>query len=207
MAKRIVQGPIRNKEKTKEKLLSAVGEILTTKGYQALKVNDIAAVSGVNKRLIYEYFGGVDELADAYIKQQDYWELLKKLELPTSAEGNVDFFTEILKGQFDELHRNQELRKIMLWELSEKRAILTEQVNERELNGEKIFQNLLDPHFGENANRFRAVTALIIAGTYYLNLVQETNGTTFCGLDLKSDEGRSEIKNAIDFIIKKSFEG
>ncbi|WP_421943516.1 TetR/AcrR family transcriptional regulator [Pedobacter sp.] len=207
MAKRIVKGPIRNKEKTKEKLLSAVGEILKTKGYKALKVNDIAAVSGVNKRLIYEYFGGVNELADAYIKQQDYWEVLKKLELPINATSSEDLVKDILKGQFDELHSNQELRKIMLWELSEKREILTEQVNERELNGEKIFQSLLDPHFGENANRFRAITALIIAGTYYLNLVQETNGTTFCGLDIKSDEGRNEIKNAIDFIVKKSFEG
>ncbi|WP_316737496.1 TetR/AcrR family transcriptional regulator [Pedobacter aquatilis] len=206
MAKRIVQGPIRNKEKTKEKLLLAVGEILKTKGYKALKVNDIAAVSGVNKRLIYEYFGGVDELADAYIKQQDYWNVLTKLERPENAENSSDFVTNILRGQYDELHRNQELRKIMLWELSEKRDILTEQVDLREANGEQIFQNLTDPHFGENAKRFRAVTALIIAGSYYLNLIQETNGTTFCGLNLKTEQGRNEIKNAIDFIIKKTYE-
>ncbi|RYF76746.1 MAG: TetR/AcrR family transcriptional regulator, partial [Cytophagaceae bacterium] len=50
--------PVRNKEKSKQRLLDAVGKLLKSKGYAALKVNDIAATAGLDKKLIYKYFGG-----------------------------------------------------------------------------------------------------------------------------------------------------
>nr|WP_305051435.1 hypothetical protein [Elizabethkingia bruuniana] len=49
MARKVVDGPIRNKEKTKQKLLNAVGKILATKGYSELKVSKIATVAGLDK--------------------------------------------------------------------------------------------------------------------------------------------------------------
>ena len=112
----------------------------------------------------------------------------------------------ILKGQFDEMGSNKELQKIMLWDLSEKREVLKQQVDEREANGEQIFQNLLDPFFKEKSKFFRAITALIISGSYYLNMSKEANGTYFCGLDIKSENDRKEIKDAIDFMIEKAYQ-
>jgi hypothetical protein len=47
--------------------------------------------------------------------------------------------------------------------------------------------------------------ALLISGIYYLNIHTGVNGSTFCGLDLKSDNGRDEIKNAIDFVIGQAY--
>lgn len=64
---------IRDKQKTKQKLLGAVGKILKTKGYSGLMVSKIAAVAGYDKKLIYEYFGSTDKLIDEYIRSQDYW--------------------------------------------------------------------------------------------------------------------------------------
>ncbi|MCH5685732.1 TetR/AcrR family transcriptional regulator [Niabella sp. W65] len=49
MKRKIVEGPIRSKEKSKQKLLNAVGKLLKTKGYTGLKVNDIAATAGLDK--------------------------------------------------------------------------------------------------------------------------------------------------------------
>ena len=64
MERKAVAGNIRNKERSKEKFLEAVGKILETKGYSGLKVNDIAATAGVDKKMIYNYFGGTDQLID-----------------------------------------------------------------------------------------------------------------------------------------------
>ena len=50
MAKGII---IRNKEKTKQKLINAVGKLLRKEGFHAIKINRIAETAGVGKQLIY----------------------------------------------------------------------------------------------------------------------------------------------------------
>ncbi|RTZ46386.1 TetR/AcrR family transcriptional regulator [Chryseobacterium arthrosphaerae] len=50
MERKSAAGSIRNKERSKKKFLDAVGKILKTKGYAGLKVNDIAATAGVDKK-------------------------------------------------------------------------------------------------------------------------------------------------------------
>lgn len=60
--RKAVSGPVRNKERTKAQLIKTVGKMIKTGGFQQLKVSKIAEVAGVDKKLIYEYFGSVDEL-------------------------------------------------------------------------------------------------------------------------------------------------
>lgn len=77
-----VQGPIRNKQKTKEKILRAVGDILISKGFSHLKISNIAIEAHVDKKLIYEYFGNLDGLINVYLSSTDYWTKVdnKKIE-------------------------------------------------------------------------------------------------------------------------------
>jgi len=206
MIRKIIQGEIRNKEKTKEKLIKAVGTILQTKGFSFIKVNTIAAESGVNKRLIYEYFGGIEGLIDAYISKQDYWSFLKGNLVIDAEDNGKQVALDVIKGQFEEMRTNKELQKMMLWELSENRKSLCENANNRELFGNQILSTFGDPYFKENAGRFRAIMALLISGVNYLNIHSDINGSTFCGLDLKTEQDRQNILNAIDFIINQAFE-
>ncbi|WP_228435704.1 TetR/AcrR family transcriptional regulator [Chryseobacterium pennipullorum] len=95
MERKSAGGSIRNKERSKKKFLDAVGKILKTNGYAALKVNDIAATAGVDKKMIYTYFGGMDGLMDEYIRSQDYWsritvEEIKKIK-PRTDDGGKSF--------------------------------------------------------------------------------------------------------------------
>lgn len=203
MPRKVVQGPIRDKEKTKQKLLAAVGKILRVKGYSGLKVSKIAAVAGFDKKLIYEYFGSTEKLIDEYIKSQDYWSKLTGSEIEIDiSDGGHALSKLALINQFENLKKNKELQKIILWELSENKPILRKLADEREEMGDIMFKNITDPYFGEEkAKKFRAIIALLISGAYYLNIHTATNGSTFCGLDMKSDEGRTEIENAIVDII------
>ncbi|MDQ1162334.1 AcrR family transcriptional regulator [Chryseobacterium sp. SORGH_AS 447] len=207
MPRKIVQGPIRDKEKTKQKLLAAVGRILRTKGYSGLKVSKIAAVAGYDKKLIYEYFGSTDKLIDEYLKSQDYWSNVENsnIEIDLSDGGN-ELAKITLLNQFESMKRNKEFQKIILWELSENRAILKKLADEREEIGEVMFKNITDPFFGkEKDKRFRAIMALLISGVYYLNIHTVTNGSNFCGLDMKSDEGRKEIEKAISYLLDATY--
>ncbi len=207
MEKKRIAGTVRNKERTKQKLLDAVGELLHTKGFAGLKVNDIARTAGLDKKLIYTYFGGCDELIDEYVRTQDFWSNVTEQDAgPIPADGGKTFTKAMLSAQFDQVYQNKELQRILLWGLLEDRPSLKKLAQDREDVGAVLFKHLTDPHFGDQAERFRAVTALLISGIYYLDIYATTNDTTFCGLDLKSESGRARIKEALSFLIDKTYE-
>lgn len=206
MPRKVVQGPIRDKEKTKQKLLAAVGKILRVKGYSGLKVSKIAAVAGFDKKLIYEYFGSTEKLIDEYIKSQDYWtKVNQNIEVDLS-DGGKELSKLAVLNQFDSLKKNKELQKIILWELSESKPMLRKLVEQREEVGSMLFEHITDPYFGEDATRYRAIMALIISGAYYLNLYTGYNASKFCGIDLKTEDGRGEIEKAITELIEFAYQ-
>ena len=199
---------MKNKEISKQKFLDAVGIILKTKGYKYLKVNDIAATAGMDKKLIYNYFGGTEQLLDEYIKTQDFWTNVKEENaIQEVNDGGRNFVKQMISEQFDFVAENKELQKILLWRLSEERTTLRKLTEGQEENGEIFFKNILDPHFQDKSEDFRAISAILVSGAYYLNLFSELNGSVFCGLDLKSEYGREKIKNAFSFLIDKTYDG
>lgn len=201
MPRKVVQGPIRDKEKTKQKLLNAVGKILKTKGYSGLMVSKIAAVAGFDKKLIYEYFGSTDKLIDEYIKSQDYWSRFEPDSNIDLSDGGKELCKSAILNQFENLKKNKELQKILVWEMSESRPILKKLLDQREEVGEELFKNITDPYFGDKAEDYRAITAILVAGIYHLNLFTGHNGTTFCGIEMKTEEGRKKIEKALVDII------
>jgi len=205
MPRKVVQGPIRDKEKTKQKLLNAVGKILKTKGYSGLMVSKIAAVAGFDKKLIYEYFGSTDKLIDEYIKSQDYWSRFELAADADLSDGGKEMSKIAILNQFENLKKNKELQKILIWEMSESRPILKKLFDQREEVGEELFKNITDPYFGEKSDKFRAIAAILVAGSYHLNMFTAHNATTFCGIDMKSEDGRQKIKTAIEDIIEFAY--
>ncbi|WP_277110867.1 TetR/AcrR family transcriptional regulator [Chryseobacterium taklimakanense] len=207
MAKKIIKGPVRDKEKTKERLLAAVGKIIQTTGYQGLKVSAIAKEAGCDKKLIYDYYGSTEDLITEYVRQQDYWNKVGIApEYTPTPEETKEFTKELVLQQYEMLRQNKELQKIILWELSEENYILRQLADEREKQGELLFQHLTDDLFKDSDVNLRAIIAILISGSYYLNLHTEVNGSTFCGIYLKTKDGREEIQQALKKIIEWTFE-
>ncbi|PWN67451.1 TetR/AcrR family transcriptional regulator [Chryseobacterium oncorhynchi] len=210
MERKSAAGSIRNKERSKKKFLDAVGKILKTKGYAGLKVNDIATTAGVDKKMIYTYFGGMDGLIDEYIRSQDYWinattDKTDKI-LPDIKDGGESFIKEMLLSQFDYVYTNKEAQKLLLWSLSEPRKSLKKLIDTQEENGEHIFKYIFHPYFKGNSEDFRAIMAIMVSGLYYLNMFASVNGSVFCGLDMNSPEGRERVKRAISFMVGQTYE-
>lgn len=210
MERKSAAGSIRNKERSKKKFLDAVGKILKTKGYAALKVNHIAKVAGVDKKMIYTYFGGMDGLIDEYIRSQDYWSgvTVEKLEemKPKTDDGGRSFIEQMLLSQFDYVYHNKEAQKLLLWRLSEPRKSLKKLTDTQEENGEYIFNLMMDSRFGENTDVLRSIMAIMVSGLYYLNMYSSLNGSIFCGIDINAPEGRDKIRKAISFLIDQTYE-
>lgn len=196
----------RNKERTKQRFLDAVEEILTTKGIGGLKVNDIAKIAGLDKKLIYKYFGGTEQLMDEYIQSKDFWSNVKGEKVPdVITDGGQAFIEEMLLLQFDHVARDKAFQKLLLWRLTEQRKSLQKLTDAQEANGETLLRRITDPHFESQSAQFRAIMALLIGGAYYLDLYAAVNGSTFCGIDLATEPGRDEIKKALAFLLNSAY--
>lgn len=203
MENKIVKLREQSKEKSKQRLRNAVGKILIKKGISGLKVNDIAATAGLDKKLIYKYFGGTEQLIEEYIATSDFWSNVAMDQLPAKVDdGGLEVLKNLLNTQFDSVKENMQLQKIILWGLTEKRKSLQTVAASREASGEELLSKFMDPYFGSDALRFRAAAAIISAGLYYINLYGGINGNTYGGVDVTSAEGRKEIKNAFAFMLE-----
>ncbi|HUH25602.1 MAG TPA: TetR/AcrR family transcriptional regulator [Flavobacterium sp.] len=201
-------GVIKDKERTKSKMIQAVGRVISKKGYSGLNATSIAKECGVDKRLVWTYFGSVDNLIEEYITQRDFWKYTAKDSINTMFTSNIitkEQVNDLLQHQFDTLLSDKILQRIIHWEIGENKPFLRSLADQRELMGEGLFQ-LVEPRFSNSPVNIRAVTALLISGIYYLSLHGKINGSLFCGLDINIEKDKIEISKAIEYLIYHLFE-
>lgn len=202
-------GPIRDKARTKSRMIAAVGEVIQKKGYPGLTAPNIARAAGIDKKLVWAYFGGVDNLIEEYISQKDFWKISEKGSiselLKKPDEIGQEEINELLQDHLRVTLEDRALQKIIHWELGENKDILRKIADKREEIGEKLFSVIM-PNFEKAPVDLRARLALMIGGIYYLSLHAKANGSTFCGIDLNESEGQERIENEIRNIIFEAYE-
>ncbi len=120
---------------TKEKILQAAEESFAEKGLYGARVDEIAALSTVNKRMIYEYFGNKEKLYTAvlervYRRLSDSQQALMHQDLDC-----VDMMRRMIEHFFVFLYDNPTFVKMAHWEnLNEAAYLKTSNV--------KSYQNL-----------------------------------------------------------------
>jgi AcrR family transcriptional regulator len=207
VSKKRYQGWINDKERSTQKLIEAVGTVIQTKGYKGLTATNIANTAGLSRRLITFYFGSVEELIETYVRGRDYWVAASgnagKMMEGNKGEETHEILECLLSNQFDYFYNYEQMQKIVLWQISESTQIMKEICEERELLSEAFFA-LSDKELGKDID-LRAVSALMVAGIYYLVLHAKSTDTLFCEIDLNTPEGMARIKNAISMILKNTY--
>ncbi|WLD23309.1 TetR/AcrR family transcriptional regulator [Flavobacterium dauae] len=207
--RKTLSGPLRDKYRTMARMVAAVGKVIQKKGYPGLTAPNIATAAGVDKRLVWTYFGGVNKLIEEYIHQKDFWRLAEKgdvealLKDPNQIGHNE--IGDLLQSQFEVLLKDKALQKIIHWELGENNKMLRNLADEREKIGEQLF-SLIMPDFEKSTVDLRARLAIILGGIYYLSLHSKSNGSLVCGIDINEDSGKKRIENAIREIIFEAYE-
>jgi len=206
--RKVSQGPIREKARTMKKLVNSVGKVLKRKGYPGLTIANIAAEAKVDRKLIYVYFGTIDNLIETYIREKDFWKSDSN-DFVQHLFSNPDILTkkvltELLHQQFGNMLNNLELQKIIHWEIGGKNEILRKIADEREAMGEQLF-DFMEANYTNPASDIRAVLALQVSGIYYLSLHAKNNGSNFCGIDINTPEGEQRIYKALEQIVDFSY--
>ncbi|UOE47854.1 TetR/AcrR family transcriptional regulator [Mucilaginibacter sp. SMC90] len=198
MAKRYL-----GKEQSMCKLIDAVGIVIREKGYKGLTGTNIGKAAGLSKRLIYIYFESVEDLIEIYIRQKDYYagaaigfDTLQK----SKQNKSFSILIDLLTNQLDQFYKDDELQKIILWQISERSKVMFEVCEERERLG-TLFFKLADPEFKDTSVDIRAITGLLVAGIYHMVLHAKSTDSLFCEIDINQPEGLNRIKKAIVDII------
>lgn len=191
----------RDRSKSEQKLVEAVGRVLARDGFERCGVNAVAREAKVDKVLIYRYFAGMPGLLRAYGESSNFWPTLAEilgedrqvLRLPQGERLEA-----IVMAILEALRKRPQTLTIMAWELVQRNP-LTEslaQVREswsRELTQEASLHPGASPEQAEDAV---ALANLVVAGLQYL-LLRARTVSEYGGLSLQDDAGWQRIRRAI----------
>jgi AcrR family transcriptional regulator len=191
----------RNRDATKEKILRAARRILAVNGFRKIGVNAVAREAGVDKVLIYRYFGGIPGLLGELSGDRDFWPSVEDL-LGDAWSGRAEMpireiSIAIIKGRLRELLKRPETMEVLRWEQVERNALTDRLHRDREAQGWELFNLLPGLDKLPKGMDLEAIAALAIAGVTYLALRSKT-ADTFQGVDLHSPEGWARIDRAVE---------
>lgn len=188
----------RDKERTKSKILKAVGEVMEQHGTEKVGVNLIARTAGVNKVLIYRYFNSVDGLMEQYVTSGEYTsttgeEYLENIGVVAS-EDRAKTMTSMVLTFLSDLRERKATRDLLRWEIGTGKSMLSDARNEVAL---RLLNRIGDL---PNCPDTGALMTFITAGIYYLTISKDYREKMIT-VDLQSDEGWHKIEKVIEDII------
>ena len=192
---------IRDKQITSRRLISAVGSLLAKKGFKGMGVNAVAREAGVDKVLIYRYFGGLEGLIAAFGKEGDFWPSALELaggDLQKFSQMPLDERLSVFASNFiDSLRKRPLTQAIMAWEIIEPNGLTEELERIREQSIIEFFQMFFMKD--QVQIDLQAIIMLIGAAISYL-VIRSKNIDLFGGLDLGSEQGWERIEKTIETI-------
>ena len=192
----------RDREATERRLLDTIGKMIAEDGFEKIGINAIATQSNVSKILIYRYFGSVEGLMAAYIKQYDFW-LNFPLEYPNREELPL-FVKRMFQGQIEQLRNNTTLKRLYRWELSCNNDMIVKLREQREKVGVNLVKKVSELT-GHPQNEIAVMASLLTASITYLVMLED-----FCpiynGIPLNENSGWEQINEGIELFINKVFQ-
>ena len=197
----------RDREQTKGRIIASAGQLLAREGFRNFGVNSLARQAGVDKVLIYRYFGGLAGVLRAFGETVDFW--------PTVAEvtgGDRELFRrmgpgealgELLVNFSRALRRRALTREIMAWEMVEQNELTTVLAELREDWATRLFE-MFHEQFADTEMDMPAVVALFGAAINYL-VVRGRNTSVFNLVEIDSEAGWQRLEATLRMLCVKCF--
>lgn len=188
---------LRDRPATEAGIVAAAERLLLEHGWTGLNVQTLAAEAGVDRKLIYRYFDGVEGVVARLAASLDLW-LGRTLaaEPPSSATSYRQFARETLTAYLRALRANPLILRLLAWELAQDTPLL----RKMELARSGVMQAwvrdrrplLKAPPGGDIV----ALNVVLLGAVQHLALAAAARGA-FAGVTL-DDAGWSRIETAID---------
>ncbi len=194
----------RNKTQTMKKIMDAVGQVLSQRGAQDFGVNAIARRAGVDKALIYRYFGSFDELLRAYAHETSLWPDLSDLIGDSGHISHADDVKAILGkfliNQLKEIRRRKATQEIMRAEMFTQNELTKYLSDAREKQKSELLSKLSLAQGGLPYKDTEALLALISAAISYM-VIRSKFSDRHMGIDLHSNFGWKRLERLTEALV------
>lgn len=204
--------PARNREQTEARILQAVGDVLARDGFTAIGINAVAREAGVDKVLIYRYFGGLPEMLAAWGGSGRFWPSVGELLGPDAkarkaflAQSAAERWARFFEHFIDGLRARPLTVEILAAEVAARNELTALLEAEREAWGEEATRVLGGPEFARRPELL-TLTLMLVAGVQYL-LVRSRKIRIFGGIDLRTDAGWARLKTAVRAMAQRMLGG
>lgn len=192
----------RSRYETERRLIEAVGQLLVEDGFDHIGINRVASRSGVNKVLIYRYFGGMDGLLRAYYERTrpvvsapplDV-DRLKNAPLSEVLDTCYDYLIE----EFRLLRQDPQAQEFLKADLMSSEGLSSPIADQKESQLRHIIDELSQI---VQTTQGRPFAAICFSALTLLTFMSQQKRLVF-GLDLSSTEGWGQIESALKTIFK-----
>src|SRR6185503_4451132 len=168
---------------------------LASSGFDELGVNAVAREAGVDKVLVYRYFGPLPELLSAFAERGGHWPTDAELLGPSPPADPAALAVRLLVNFGRAIRARPETQAILRRELEERNPLTDALAEARERQALGLFARLTGLELD-----VPAVGALLAAGLTYLALRAKT-ADEYNGIDLHSGAGWERLERAVADIV------
>ncbi|MBN8823557.1 MAG: TetR/AcrR family transcriptional regulator [Spirosoma sp.] len=183
---------------TMERILRAMGEVMAERGTEKAGINAVAERAGVNKVLIYRYFGGWNGLLEAYVHRGFFLSMFNDKFLDSvpdnlAPEARSKAWSEYTIQFMREFRNRKSSQELIRWEMANGETELARRLADFRDQSYKTMVSKLAPY---SAFDPIAITSLMVAAVTHLVLT--SNHRDHIGdIDLRSDAGWERLETAI----------
>ena len=188
----------RNRQMTMERILRAMGDVMAERGTEKAGINAVAERAGVNKVLIYRYFGGWNGLLEAYVQRGFFLSMFNE-KFVDSVPGNLTTearskaWSDYTIQFMNEFRARKASQELIRWEMSNGETELARRLADSRDQSYKNMVSKLAPNadfdpIAINSLMTAAVTNLVLTSTQRDHIGD---------IDLRSDAGWERLEKAI----------
>ena len=184
-----------------EDIRKAAVESVLKRGFSGSLVSEIIKKAKVEPVVFYNRYHNLEEFFSEFVKGYDYGfsDVAKEAN---KQEKPYDQFIALIEGLQECLIEKSVMQELIRWEIAEGNDITKRTASIREMFTLPLAEKY-DDLFKNSGIDFVAIATIIVSGLYYLYLHKDRS--TFCNIDMNTEEGRNRINQAIKFLSKLLF--
>ncbi len=183
----------RTKAAIENGIKSAAETIILKKGFSGMTVLDIIKQAKIEPVTFYSRYHNLEEFYDSFVKEYDYW-LSEVMRTSADRIYDHDRYVEILTNLIECLKDDSIMLELLRWEVNDANNVTKRVAMNREEQTLPL-TTIYGDMFKDSGIDIVAISTLLIAGIYYLNLHRKCS--PFCGIDVTTEEGRNRLTDAI----------
>lgn len=184
-----------------EDIRKAAVESVLKRGFSGSLVSEIIKKAKIEPVVFYNRYQNLEEFFSEFVKEYDYWfsDVAKEAN---KQETPHDQFIALIEGLQECMIEKSVMQELIRWEIAEGNDITKRTASIREMFTLPLAEKY-DDLFKNSGIDFVAIATIIISGLYYLYLHKDRS--TFCNIDMNTEEGRNRVNQAIKFLSELLF--